>query len=90
MALTHYTTFSYRARVDEMTKYDALLYYNGLVRFIQEFDDNGYKHNVSLSDFHGNLEPLWKTLGVVKKEFGKQKYSDLIKGKLEGVKNVPR
>ena len=78
-----------RHRVDAMTKYDSLLYYNGLVRFIQEFDDVGFKHNVSISDFHGNMEPLYVTIDLVKKEFGNMKYISWIKGKLAGVKNVP-
>jgi len=76
-------------RVDAMTKYDSLLYYNGLVRFIQEFDDVGFKHNVSISDFNGNMEPLYVTINLVKQEFGNMKYISWIKDKLAGVKNVP-
>ena len=80
-------------KVDELTKYDSLLYYNGLLKFIRDFDDECLKYdNIHLSDFSGNLGPLFFTIDKLPEFFPDKefKYIKWIKEKLSGVKDVPR
>jgi len=80
-------------KVDELTKYDSLLYYNGLLKFIRDFDDECLKYdNIHLSDFSGNLGPLFLTIDKLPEFFPDKefKYIKWIKEKLSSVKDVPR
>ena len=80
-------------KVDELTKYDSLLYYNGLLKFIRDFDNERLKYdNVSLASFTGNLEPLYDTIDMLPDFFPEKdfKYRKWIKEKLADVKDVPR